>query len=125
MNEAATSDHIVSPWLLWFGLFGGLTAWILHLAIGFVIVLDGCALGMSYLRLTIGIVTAVLALIALAAALVAYRTWGRVDEAGDGDVGDRRGRIRFMAVTGVWLSGLALLIIVLLGIPVALLNPCA
>ena len=36
----------------------------------------------------------------------------------------QNGRDRFMAFVGMWLSALALLIIVLLAIPTAWLSPC-
>jgi hypothetical protein len=124
MSEAAQTRRDVNSWALWFGLFGGLTAWILHLAVGFVLVFDGCAIGLSYLRIMLGAVTLVFAVLAAAATIAAYRIWQADDGRGDGGSEARPGRIRFMALTGVWLSALACLIIVLLAIPVVWLNPC-
>lgn len=64
-----------SQWLTWFGLFGGVTAWILHLAIAYPLVYNGCALGLGQLSTWLLILTAVLAGFALLATIAAFFTW--------------------------------------------------
>lgn len=111
-------------WAPWFGLFGGLTAWVLHLAIGFALVYDSCLTGFSHLRLWLVIVTLLLAFMALAATLVGYRLWQRT-QTDSADVGGATGVQPFMGMVGAALSGLSLFIIVLTAIPVVWLTPCA
>ena len=104
-------------------LFGGLVAWVLHLAIGFALVYDGCAVGLANLQLWLWIVTGGLALVALIATLVGYRTWRRTRRHAS-DSGGVHGSSRFIGAVGTWLSGLSLLIILLTAIPIVGLAPC-
>lgn len=124
MATTTAPRPIVSRWSLWFGLFGGLTAWILHLAIGFALVYDGCAVGLNNLKVWLWIVTVLLALIALAATWAAYYDWSRTGRPRDPETAVMAGRTHFMALTGLWLSGLSLLMIVAMAIPIAWLDPC-
>ncbi len=62
-------------WALWFGLFGGVAAWTLHLAIAYPLVYNGCALGLDQLSTWLLILTAVLGAVALLATLAAFFTW--------------------------------------------------
>ena len=64
-----------SRWLTWFGLFGGVAAWTLHLAIAYPLVYNGCALGLDQLSTWLLILTAVLAAVALLATIAAFFTW--------------------------------------------------
>jgi hypothetical protein len=64
-----------SQWALWFGLFGGIAAWTLHLAIAYPLVYNGCALGLDQLSTWLLILTAVLGAIALLATIAAFFTW--------------------------------------------------
>jgi len=124
MTTTASANRLVSPWSLWFGLFGGVTAWLLHLAIGFALVHDACAIGWAGLELWLWIVTGALAFVALIATFVAYGTWRRAHRQAETEAEVRRGRTDFMGFTGVWLSGLSLLIILTTAIAIFWLNPC-
>jgi len=125
MTDRRDSEYVPGPWPLWFGRFGGLVAWIIHLALGFALVYDGCALGINNLRMLVGIVTIILAAVAGAATLIAYRNWQSLRTSHIEQQSVRNGRAHFMALSGLWFSGLGLLIIVLLTIPIVWLNPCA
>ena len=122
-----TTTLFASPtamrWAPWFGLFGGLMAWMLHLAIGFALVYDSCRTGFSQLRLWLVLITLLLALIALAATLVGYRLWHHT-QTDQEEAGGAAGVQPFMGFVGAALSGLSLFIIVLTAIPVIWLMPC-
>ncbi len=128
MATAASQAKGASGWALLFGFFGGLVAWALHLAIGFILAYGGCRWGLAAFRSWLLIVTAALALVALAATVVAYRSGARtgVDESNpdNDEVGGSLGRSRLVAVLGTWLSGLSLLIILMVGIAAVWIVPC-
>ena len=71
-----------SQWPLWFGLFGGVAAWTLHLAIAYPLVYNGCALGLDQLSTWLLILTAVLGAVALLATIAAFFTWRGIRSAG-------------------------------------------
>ena len=110
-------------WKLWYGLFGGLTAWILQLAIGFAVVHDLCLSGEDGVLLWASIITAVPALLALGALIAAYSSWRAERTEGD-TLETIHGVHRFMSITGMWFSGLSLLIILLLVAPIVWIYPC-
>lgn len=111
-------------WLLWFGLFGGTPAWILHLAIGFALVYDGCQVGQDALRLRLGVLTLILAAVAAAGVWAAYREWKAAKDPHATVLETIYGLRRFMGIGGMLLSGLSLLIILLAAIPLIGLTPC-
>lgn len=124
MTTTASENRLVRPWPLWFGLFGGVAAWLLHLAIGFALVHDACAIGWAGLDLWLWIVTGALGFVALIATFVAYGTWRRAHRPAETVAEVRRGRTDFMGFMGVWLSGLSLLMILTTTIAIFWLNPC-
>jgi hypothetical protein len=132
-----------APLLLWFAVLGGAAAWTAHLLFGWGIEEIACSsaarspdvLGVST-AVWIGVATAVLALLTVAAGLLAYRFWR---QAGGSDPNDhiepdggaaesieevRSGRVAFMALFGVASNALFLLIIVYGGVSLLLLRPC-
>jgi hypothetical protein len=118
----------ISRGALWFGFLGGLAAWALHLTITYLLVYNGCVLGLASLRMWLVVVTVILALVTLAAVAMAYRVWRRVTDIYDSEH-DSEGeidftRVRFVALMGIWLSGLSFLILVLVSIPILSLRPC-
>ncbi|MEZ4728487.1 MAG: hypothetical protein R3E79_15240 [Caldilineaceae bacterium] len=126
MTYASLSNQFARRgWSLWFGLFGGLTAWILHLAVGFAFVHDACRVGLNGIRLWSGIFTLVLAAVALLAVVAAYGHWRRRHHQETNELETVLGARRFMAISGMWFSGLSLLMILLTGIPILWLYPCA
>lgn len=124
MTTTAPQHRLARPWPLWFGLFGGVTAWLLHLAIGFALVHDACAIGWAGLDLWLWIITGALGFVALIATFVAYGTWRRANRQEDTASEIMRGRTYFMGFMGAWLSGLSLLMILTTAVAIFWLNPC-
>ncbi|MEZ4869286.1 MAG: hypothetical protein R3C14_48635 [Caldilineaceae bacterium] len=124
MATTSPRNRLVGPWALWFGVFGGLVAWILHLTIGFALVHDGCRIGFTGLELWLWIITGALGFVALIATFVAYSTWQRANRRSDVDTNLTVDRIRFMGIIGAWFSGLSLLIILMTAIGIFWLGPC-
>lgn len=124
MTTTSSRNRLVSAWALWFGLFGGVGGWLLHLMVGFTLVYDGCAIGMASLELWLWIATSALALVALVATFVAYSTWQRAGRQKERETNVMVGRTYFMGFIGAWLSGLSLLIILTTAIAIFWLNPC-
>lgn len=74
-DSSSNQGRSGSQWPLWFGLFGGIAAWTLHLAIAYPLVYNGCALGLDQLSTWLLILTAVLGAVALLATIAAFFTW--------------------------------------------------
>lgn len=116
-HRMSASERLGSP-LLWFGVLGGPAAWTAHLLVsyGLVYVVRGGG-PVLLLHLT----TLVTALVALAAGFAAWRGWRPHpdNEAQDANVAGRRA---FMGYTGLLLSGLFFLVILVEGTPPLFLN---
>ena len=143
MTRTAEMRRKAAPWLLWFAVLGGTAAWSAHLLVAWGLEEIACSpassstdvLGVS-LTVWIGVVTAVLAAVTVAAGLLAYRFWrqtgaappdaqvepGAGDPEPEGQV--RGGRAGFMALFGLAADALFLLIIVYGGVSLLLLRPC-
>ena len=109
--------------LVWFGVLGGAAAWTVQLVVGAELEENHCTrFGLRYALHTptweAGLTAACAAVAAAAgvAALLAYRRTR--------DGGDRRGRIGFMATSGILASTLFLALILLGGIGASVLDPC-
>lgn len=111
-----------NAFMLWFGLLGGVVAWMIHLFAGFILLYFGC--NGANARMAIAAATIVPALVAAAALLVAYLSWRKGGARTTDDVGGALGRSRFLALAGMGLSALSLIIIVSFGIPLAAISPC-
>jgi hypothetical protein len=132
-----------APLMLWFSVLGGAAAWTAQLFLGWGLEEIACSptstgpevLGVS-LTIWIGVATAVLAAVAAAAGLLAYRFWRQAGaphpddhiEPGGGDPEPaeviRGGRTGFMALFGLAADALFLLVIVYGGVSLLLLRPC-
>lgn len=106
---------------LWFGLFGAPVAWALHIGISYPLVPFVCATGREWVLHAITVVTA---LIALAAGVLAWRSWRRLRETAQPSDDPPAGRRTFMAFYGMFISGLFFLVTVAEGLPVFFLHPC-
>jgi hypothetical protein len=116
---------------LWFAAVGGAAAWVVHLAVGWLleeVVACGTAttdrgaiLGLDVELWILGM-TAVLGLVAVAAGVVGYRRWRRPPDEG---ARSRAGRETFMAFAGLLGAGLFLPIILMGGLQVLTLHPCS
>ena len=116
---------------LWFAAVGGAAAWVVHLAVGWLleeVVACGTAttdrgaiLGLDVELWILGI-TAVLGMVAVAAGVVGYRRWRRLQDDG---ARPRTARKAFMAFAGLLGAGLFLPIILMGGLQVLTLHPCS
>jgi hypothetical protein len=137
-DARATSQNdegpgLAHPFLLWFGFLGGAAAWAVHLGVVYGLVEISChsdrlaftILGIAASGFLSLLVTAVAALTAVSAAIIAFfsqpRFLERVEEAG---APEARGRGRFMAYTGMIMSGLFAVAILSGGLPFFFLRTC-
>lgn len=102
--------------LLAFGVFGGGTAWVLHLTLSYAVVPLVCAWEDATL---LHLLTGGMGLVALGAVVASVRALRLAGKAGRGEVD------RFLAVTGIVLSGFFLALILAEGLPVLMMeDPC-
>jgi hypothetical protein len=118
-----------APWLLWFGVLGGAAAWTVHLVLGWGVVELTCTSGHDEvwgipLRWFAALLTLLPGLVVLAALAVTWRLH-RHDLADVQDAGRKIRRAAFMAEVGLWINGLALLMVVFGGVAVASISPCS
>jgi hypothetical protein len=138
-----------SQWALWFGLFGGIAAWTLHLAIAYPLVYNGCALGVDQLSTWLLILTTVLGAVALLATIAAFFTWrsagaqaspapasdspapsaisrtgAQASSPAPSAPGGMLGSRRLLGLMGMGLSGFSLLIMIFSAIAIVGLGPC-
>lgn len=107
---------------LWFGVLAGPLAWTVHLLLSYALLPVACSTGIGWVLHAVTLLTAG---VTAWAGLVAYRRWQRHrDDPRDGVRGPRSGWRRFMALSGVALSALFFVVILLEGLPVAIVSPC-
>lgn len=113
-RRLSASERLGTP-MLWFGILGGPAAWSAHLLVSYglvYVVRGGGPVFLLYLT------TLLTALIALAAGFAAWRGWRHHPEHGDGEErADEAARRSFMGYTGLLLSGLFFLVILVEGTP--------
>ncbi|MGH2351292.1 MAG: hypothetical protein ACRDJN_06720 [Chloroflexota bacterium] len=135
----------MSEWTLWFGLLAGHTAWSLQLMVGYFLTSLACEGAFPGFWIALHAVTVVTAGLTLAAGVLAFRSWrlaqtatqegrgraggggtrGGVGEGGNaGQVMDPDRRSRFMALSGVLLSGLYLFVVLMGGAANFFVSPC-
>jgi hypothetical protein len=109
--------------LVWFGALGGAAAWTVQLVAGAELEENHCTrAGLRYSIHTPtweAALTAVCAAVAIAAGVAALLAYRRTRHGGD-----RRGRIGFMATSGMLANVLFLALILLGGIGASVLDPC-
>jgi hypothetical protein len=106
---------------LWTGLLLAPCAFLVSLELGYLVVPASCARGTA---LPVHLVHAGCLLVALAGALVAWRSWRSEGSEWPGDAGGPGARSRFMAGVGLATSLLFGLTIVAQWIPALALHPC-
>ncbi|WP_169808978.1 hypothetical protein [Microtetraspora fusca] len=112
--------------LLWFGVLGGVVAWALHLITAWGLVELVCHSGhtaVAGMSLHAVVITATVLPAAIALAALATAWWTSSRELG-GWAEWKTDRIRFTAQIGLWLDGLAAVIILFGGGAVATFQPC-
>jgi hypothetical protein len=107
--------------LLWFGLLGPALAWFFHLALSYILVGYACDSGLVVLLhgaslLMIGVT--------LAAGWVSWKNWNRLGRPTDEEIEPPEGRSRFMAMSGLVMSGFFLLVILAQWIPTFIMPAC-
>ncbi|MEO7043089.1 MAG: hypothetical protein ABI035_12570 [Gemmatimonadaceae bacterium] len=137
-SHPAPSRDQVSPFLLWFGLFGAAAAWSVQLIANYAIAAHGCfprlvpltepVFGQATLTLwlvAISIFATVVGALAVVAALV---SWRRTSDETGGEahwlLETGEGRTRFMAAAGMMASSVFLLAIIFHFAVVVLLGHC-
>jgi hypothetical protein len=124
-NRAARPEPTVGRLTLWFGVLAPPLAWAVQLFLDYYLSSLACNPGFTWVRwfssstftVLIIVVTLLLALIALAAGIVSWRIWRRQGVEVQETVAGAAGRLPFMALGGMAMSGLFLLLIVLSGVP--------
>lgn len=109
----------------WFAFLGGMGAFALHLVLGFYLVPFSCFLGTLWPLYGI---TALLAAVTVAAIALGWQRRGAAGSAERPEWtpgrGARTDRARFMMRAGIFLNGLALLIILYAGAALLVFDPC-
>jgi hypothetical protein len=121
-----------APWLLWFGVLGGGIAWSLHTTVGWGLEETVCRSGHDEilglpLRPVLGVLTLAFLTLSVAATVVAYVSWRRLDGAPAGDEVSalRQRRASFMAVVGFVADLLFSTMILMSAIAVLVIPVCA
>jgi len=133
MNMLSPSHLKRSPWV---HFLGGPVIWGIHFIVSYVwvefacraqlLVLDSTVLGLTVLSWIVLALTLIAVLAALYVGWASYGAWRRIRECQKPDELEAWGveSRRFMAFTGMFLSALFSLVILLTGLPVLLLKPC-
>jgi hypothetical protein len=133
MNMLSPSHLKRSPWV---HFLGGPVIWGIHFIVSYVWVefacranlpmLDSTILGLTVLSWIVLIFTFVAVLASLYVGWVSYRAWHRIQKSHGTDELEAWGveSRRFMAFTGMFLSALFSLVILLTGLPALVLGPC-
>ncbi len=123
-----------SPWA---HMLGGPVIWGIHFLVSYVwvefgcgarlIVLDSTIFGLTILSLGVLVLTLAAIIAALYVGWSAYKSWRRTSASPETNELDAWGieSRRFMAFSGIFLSGLFFLVILLTGLPALVLRPCA
>ena len=111
---------------LLFGLLGGAVAWSLHFLGSYALASIGCVAGWQEVHTMLAVGTLVLGAIAVWSTLVALREWRRVsgEQPLDAALGEPRGWLAFLMLTGVLLGAVSVLTIALEGLGTLTLAAC-
>ena len=133
MTSLSLSHLNRSPW---FHLLGGPILWSAHFLATYnwvefacranLLVLDSTVLGLTVLSWIVLILTLIAALATLYVGWSSFQSWRRLRESQETNELDSWGigSRRFMALSGILLSGLFSLVILLSGLPALVLGPC-
>jgi hypothetical protein len=113
-------SHPTNTFAQWFGVLGGPIAWAMQLQANYALVPQACAAGdLKWIHLT----SAALLLLAISAVVIAWRDW-IVTRRKVATREEAEARSSFMALLGVFTSGLFALLIFAQAIPTFIFNPC-
>jgi len=105
----------------WIGVLGGPLAWLLFLQVNYMLVPSAC---LSQNKTVLGIVTVVAFFGAVTSTFAAWRAWHQAGATAHTEEGGAIGRSRFMAVSGIGLSGLFAVVVLASAIPIIFLGAC-
>ena len=134
--EPAPARHRVAQAALWFGLFGAALAWSIQELAGYAIISHACypsweprlSPAASGVWTTTLVLSLIMVALGLAGGATAYRSWRRTRQPDSG--AERRqlehgeDRTRFMALSGMIVSGIVLFNLVMNAIVLFLVPPC-
>jgi hypothetical protein len=118
--EQAFFQHQGIVWL-WFGMLAPPLAFLLNLQLSYVLVPQACVMGQHLLLHLVPVGTV---LLAVGGGVSAWYNWRRTGHTWSTEAAGVLPRSRFMAATGLLISGLFILAIVAQWLPNFLLNPC-
>lgn len=135
-DHPAPRQHLVALPALWFGLFGAPAAWSAQLISNYAILGHFCyprdtplaSPTFGGVRALSIVISAILFLVGVAALLVALRSWSRTryrrgnEHHEVAEIGE--GRTRFMAMSGILVSGVFIYALLMAGIPAIAMPVC-
>lgn len=129
MAEVSVYEKRWSNWSLWYGLVGGPIVYSLHFLAVYLLAEAACKAdllryriwGLEAISFWVVVLTVVAAAITGYGAFLAYRNWRRTRE---NEAQGLPSYPSFMAFTGLWLSGLFTVTILLTGLPALFLVLC-
>ena len=109
-----------------FAVVGGALAWTLHFLGSYALVAVGCVSGWPDVRVVLVAGTVALGAMAAGSTALAWRGWRRVSagQRWDSALGEPRGWLAFLMLTGIILGGISLLTILLEGLGTLALPLC-
>jgi hypothetical protein len=119
-NEEYFSRRASAVWL-WAGILAGPAAVALTQQVAYLLVTLSCSYGKSVSVWPVMLLTLTLA---AGGAFVSWRNWRLAGSGWSSSEGDATSRGRFMAIVGMLFSGLALLVIIAMWLPVVFYRQC-
>jgi hypothetical protein len=120
-SSQTNRSHLRSQSLLWVGPLLPPMGWFGYLLVNYMLVPYACRTGSALL---LYVTTLVALLMAASAGIVAWRIWQGVEPRWPDEADGMLPRNRFLAVLGLFSSGLFFLVILAQGIPTLILHPC-
>lgn len=122
-DHSAHDEAPISQWALWFGMLGGAGSWALHLVYSYALVPPACTAGLGFM-LYLGI--PVFLGVTLLAGFFAWRGWmlSRSLTFNSDAQYEVMKRVRFMAISGLFLTAFFLMVIGAQSVPIILQDPC-
>ncbi len=119
--RGGVSRPLLETVLLWYGVLGAPVVWLVRISAASALVPYACATGRTW---TVHASTVIALALSVAAGAIAWRGWRRWEHGRDGD-GERPGtRSHLLALSGVLLSAMFTLAIVMEGLAPFYMGPC-
>jgi hypothetical protein len=119
-NEQYFKQNAAIVWL-WAGVLAGPAAIALNQQLAYLLVTLNCSYGA---RVAIWPVMLLMVSLATAGAFISWQNWQRTGMDKSDGGGDAKSRSRFMAIVGLLFSGLSILVIVAMWVPVFFYRQC-